>query len=136
MSVLVASARGGVIADAGKGAKHQPLRGPTSTRQTPSYFFFVPLGSALQGGTLGVAYSVTIIVEGGTAPYTFAITSGALPGGLSLNGATGVISGTPTAGGTPTFQITATDANGITGSASFTITIAAPAAGGNFNYAF
>ena len=51
-----------------------------------------PLPPAQQG----VPYSFTLTASGGNPPYTFAITSGALPAGLSLNGATGVISGTPT----------------------------------------
>ena len=49
----------------------------------------------------------------GTGPFTWKITSGALPPGLSLNGATGVISGTPSAVGSYSFEYTVTDANGI-----------------------
>jgi Putative Ig domain len=45
----------------------------------------------------GVAYSTTLVASGGTTPYTWAILSGSLPPGLSLNASTGVISGTPTA---------------------------------------
>lgn len=50
----------------------------------------------LPNGEVGVPYSYTLTAEGGTPPYSFAVSSGALPSGLSLNGATGVISGTPT----------------------------------------
>src|SRR4051812_29205757 len=39
----------------------------------------------LPGGSTGVAYSQTVSASAGTAPYTFAVTSGALPTGLSLN---------------------------------------------------
>jgi Putative Ig domain len=49
----------------------------------------------------------------GTPPYTFVITSGSLPPGLTLNPANGVISGTPTASGTYTFIIQVTDAVGV-----------------------
>ena len=45
----------------------------------------------------------------------FHVSSGALPTGLSLNSATGAITGTPTTAGTFTFTITATDANGCFG---------------------
>ena len=68
----------------------------------------------------------TITSQGGTAPYTYSLTSGSLPTGLSLTGSTGVISGTPTALGYYTFTITATDANNLTGSQTFTIVVSAP----------
>jgi uncharacterized protein YhjY with autotransporter beta-barrel domain len=66
----------------------------------------------LAGGTLGAAYSAAITpASGGTAPYTYAVTAGALPGGLTLNAATGAITGTPSALGTFNFAITATDSS-------------------------
>jgi hypothetical protein len=47
----------------------------------------------------GSAYSVTLGATGGIGPYTWSVTSGSLPVGLTLNPATGVISGTtPEAG--------------------------------------
>ncbi|MFN7976184.1 MAG: putative Ig domain-containing protein, partial [Acidobacteriota bacterium] len=79
--------------------------------------------ASLPNGTIGVAYSQTVTASGGTAPYTFAVTAGALPAGLALNAATGVISGTPTATGTFNFTITATDANGCTGNRAYTVVI-------------
>lgn len=85
----------------------------------------VPVGAALQGGTVGTAYSETITAQGGTSPYTFAVISGSLLGGLSLNPSTGVISGTPLAATTSSFTIGVTDANGNSGSQGFTITIVA-----------
>lgn len=68
---------------------------------------------------IGEAYSETISASGGTAPYTFAVTSGALPTGLSLNASTGEISGTPTSFETASFTITATDADSCTGSQAY-----------------
>lgn len=57
---------------------------------------------------------------------TFAVTTGTLPTGLSLNGTTGVLSGTPTAiGDTTGLVITATNANGSTASAPFDISVVA-----------
>ena len=66
--------------------------------------------SSLMGGTAGVAYS-QMLVASGTGPITWAIASGSLPAGLSLSSA-GIISGIPTATGTSTFDVSAT--NGIT----------------------
>lgn len=80
----------------------------------------------LPDGTVGTAYNQIVSASGGTAPYTFAVSSGALPAGLVLNPATGVISGTPTTAATFNFTITAADANGCLGSRPYTITMAAP----------
>ena len=67
--------------------------------------------ATLPNGTVAVAYSQTLVGSGGTAPYTFALTGGTLPAGLTLTSA-GVLAGTPTAAGTSSFTIRATDANG------------------------
>lgn len=79
--------------------------------------------SSLPDGVVGIAYNQTITASGGTAPYTYAVSSGALPAGLALDPNTGVISGTPTTVQTTTFQITATDSAGCTGSRSYTVDI-------------
>jgi len=84
--------------------------------------------AALPNGTVGTPYSQTVSGAGGTGPYTFTVSSGALPTGLTLNTTTGVISGTPTGGGTFPFTITATDANGCPGSRLYSIAIAGPPA--------
>lgn len=95
----------------------------------------IPVASVLHDGVIGTAYSETISAQGGVSPYTFAVASGSLPAGLSLNTSTGVISGTPTTAGTSSFTIKATDTNGSTGTTNFSITVA-PASGGASNYAF
>jgi Ice-binding-like/Putative Ig domain/IPTL-CTERM motif len=77
------------------------------------------------GGQPAVPYTATFTATGGKVPYTFAVTSGSLPPGspaFTLTSA-GVLSGTPTASGTSTFTITATDANGCTGLMPYTLTI-------------
>ena len=68
--------------------------------------------ASLPGGNIGVAYSATLVAAGGTTPYTWSITAGTLPAGLTLNGSTGVISGTPTAAGSSSFTVQVTDATG------------------------
>ena len=77
-----------------------------------------------------MAYSSAITASGGTAPYTFALNSGSLPGGLSLNPTTGAITGTPTTAGAFTFTVKVTDSTGGTAltyiTPSCSITIARP----------
>jgi len=78
---------------------------------------------------VGAAYNQTITASGGAEPYTFTMTAGALPTGLSPITTGGVIAGTPTATGTFTFTVTATDQNGCTGLQAYTLIInAAPPA--------
>jgi len=59
---------------------------------------------------VGSPFSYQLSATGGKSPYTWAITGGALPGGLALSVSTGMISGTPTASGGFSFTVTATDA--------------------------
>lgn len=62
----------------------------------------IPLWSdPLPDGTQGVAYSYTLTASGGVPPYSYSIINGVLPAGITLNGSTGVLSGTPT--GTASF---------------------------------
>ncbi len=77
--------------------------------------------ATLPDAVFGRAYSQTIVASGGTAPYTYSIAAGALPSGLTLNAATGVISGTANATGNDTFAVQARDVNGNTGSRSYTL---------------
>ena len=81
----------------------------------------------LPDGKVGEAYSQTLSADG-TTPIKWSISGGTLPDGLSLNKDTGKISGTPTAEGTATFTVKATNSAGSnTKELSITIT-KAPAA--------
>ena len=90
----------------------------------------VMLPASLPGGTVGTAYSQTVIlsVSNGvryTAPApSFAVAAGVLPAGLVLDPATGVLHGTPTAGGSFSFTLGAVDAKGFSASQSYTLAIA------------
>ncbi|WP_299350785.1 putative Ig domain-containing protein [uncultured Shimia sp.] len=74
-------------------------------------------------GTFGVAYNQQLSAAGGEGPYSFAVTLGALPNGVTLD-SDGLISGTPVETGDFQFVVTATDAQNNTGIALYTLTIA------------
>lgn len=78
-----------------------------------------------------VPYGTFLTVAGGTAPFTWALTSGTLPAGLSLNGSTTAsvgITGTPSAIGSSSFTVQVTDAAGLKASVSETLTVNAQTA--------
>jgi putative Ig domain-containing protein len=95
-------------------------------------FISITNGSNLANATLNSSYSQTFTTANNQGNVTFALTSGSLPPGLSLNTSTGTISGTPAKAGTYTFEITATDDNGMVGTfvddPSYTITVNGDAA--------
>ena len=84
--------------------------------------------ASLPAATADVSYSAKLAVAGGIKPYTWSVTNGALPAGLSLNPATGAISGKPTAPGTAIFRVNVSDAENPSVSASqglnITVTVA------------
>jgi hypothetical protein len=86
---------------------------PTSSLSPPT----------LPAGTVGVAYSQLVSASGGTGPYTFAVTAGAPPSGLTLDSGSGVLAGTPTSSGTFNFTVTATDANACSGILAYSLGI-------------
>lgn len=102
-----------------------PFPGPFAGSQAYTLTVTAPTivlpAASLAGGTVGTAYADSITAaSGGTAPYSYAVTAGALPGGLTLNAASGAITGTPSAPGTFNFSITATDSS--TGTGPYTAT--------------
>ena len=76
----------------------------------------------LTAGVVGTAYSATLEATGGDATYTWSITSGSLPAGLSFETSGGVISGTPTTAGSSTFTVEVTS-GGQTAQQALTITV-------------
>ena len=66
--------------------------------------------SSLVTGTVGLAYSQTLQANSGTPPYTWSVTTGGLPAGLSLS-PRGTISGTPTTAGTSSFTVRVVDSS-------------------------
>src|SRR5439155_26611805 len=81
--------------------------------------------ATLPNGLSKSPYSETLSGSGGTDPYTFVLTGGSLPAGLSLSTG-GVISGTPTGSGKSTFTVGTTDANGCSGTQNYSIQVECP----------
>ncbi len=78
--------------------------------------------SSLPDSVLNTAYNQTLTASGGASPYTFNVSSGTLPNGITLSPA-GVLSGTPTVTGTFNFTVTATDDDGCTGLRTYNLHI-------------
>ena len=73
-------------------------------------------------GTIGVPYADSLEASGGLAPYSWAVTGGALPPGLHL-APDGTLSGIPTISGEYTASFTVTDSNLLSSEASLVISI-------------
>jgi endo-1,4-beta-xylanase len=83
-----------------------------------------------QTGAVGTAVSLQVHATDSASGQTLGYSASGLPAGLSINSATGVISGTPTTAGTSNVTVTAADSTGASGSASFTWTIGSGGGGG------
>jgi hypothetical protein len=99
----------------------------TSTSSAATLTVLPPVPVITSAGTangiVGQAFSYQITAT--NTPTSFAATG--LPTGLSLNGTTGLLSGTPTTAGTTTITLTATNAGGTSNPASLTLTVSAAA---------
>ncbi|HSO75908.1 MAG TPA: putative Ig domain-containing protein, partial [Blastocatellia bacterium] len=78
--------------------------------------------ATVASGTVNNAYNQSFGATGGTSPYTFSLSAGSLPNGLTLSPAGG-LSGTPTQAGNFNITIMATDANLCVGTRAYTLTI-------------
>ena len=103
---LVGFGNGGVVVTGSPGAS-----GPTITTD------------ALPNGAVEAPYDQTLAATGGTAPYSWSVASGTLPSGLTLNPATGEITGTATALETQDVMFEVTDANGQMATVTLPLTI-------------
>jgi hypothetical protein len=81
-----------------------------------------PVNTTLPNGVVNQSYTLPFGASGGFAPYTFNISAGSLPSGMTFSGS-GVLSGFPSTTGTFNFTVTATDNLLNTGSQSYTLTI-------------
>jgi aminopeptidase N len=93
------------------------------TATSESYAVHV-IYDTLKTGQQFISYQDSVIVRGGTMPYAYNLTSGSLPAGLTLNTATGIVSGTPTNDGSFTFTVSATGTSGGSDSKQMTMLIA------------
>jgi hypothetical protein len=80
--------------------------------------------STTASGPIGTSFSYEITAT--NSPSSFAISSGTLPNGLSLNASTGYITGTPTGTGVTSVYIEAINAGGTSTPQELTITITPP----------
>jgi hypothetical protein len=78
--------------------------------------------ASLPAGFVGQSYDTVLAATGGTGPYTWSVTDGALPDGLTLSDQ-GEISGTPTIDGVSDFTVQATDTLGANGKAALTMNV-------------
>jgi FtsP/CotA-like multicopper oxidase with cupredoxin domain len=95
----------------------------TQTTSTP---VSITTASPLPGALTGTAYSQTLAAVGATAPYSWAISGGTLPAGLTLDPVTGVISGTPGAAGTSNFTVSVTASGGLSATKAFSLAVTTP----------
>jgi hypothetical protein len=86
---------------------------------------FGPLSARARVAEVGIPFSATLTGTGGTQPYGWSAT-GNLPAGLTLDPASGVISGVPSAAGLARLTFTLTDANGFTKSVAVGLAVVAP----------
>ena len=80
--------------------------------------------SGLTPGQQGEPYTAAFAASGGTQPYNWTVSSGALPSGISLT-TSGDLEGTPTATGTFTFSVQVTDVNNLSATGTFSLAIGA-----------
>ncbi|MFZ2642314.1 MAG: putative Ig domain-containing protein, partial [Verrucomicrobiia bacterium] len=85
------------------------------------------ISGSLTGGVTGGEYSQSLFASGGTGYYSWWVTSGSLPAGLSLGQYSGTISGTPTTAETSSFTVTLWDDVAVNSvSADYQITVYTP----------
>jgi len=91
--------------------------------------------ASLPAGATGAAYRGTLAATGGMTPYSWSISAGTLPPGLSLDAAAGVVSGTPRALGTFDFCAQVTDSQIPADTATKALSIAVAPPGPTYHFA-
>ncbi|MFD1673729.1 putative Ig domain-containing protein [Alicyclobacillus fodiniaquatilis] len=87
---------------------------------------FINTVSFMEDAKVGTPYSAQLVTTGGTQPFTWSVTNGALPQGLTLSNQ-GVISGSPIGlGGQYTFTVQVTDANHLKATRQLVLTVDGP----------
>jgi phospholipase C len=124
MAALAMAGTFSILTACGGGSSSGTSAGNTGS-STPSLQITT---QSLPSGTQLSSYYASLSATGGVTPYSWLITSGTLPAGLSLAASTGGISGTPTSTGTSTFTVQVTDSESPARAvmAQMSITIAAP----------
>jgi hypothetical protein len=102
-----------LMAACGGGAK-KPVTPPTPLSVSTSL---------LPPATVNIIYNFVLQGAGGSGTYTWAISKGTLPPGLTLSGNLGEISGTPTTLGVYAFTVQVTDGTGTVATANLTLTV-------------
>jgi Putative Ig domain len=85
--------------------------------------------TSLPGGNTGSGYGAALGATGGTTPYSWSISTGSLPAGITLDGTTGLLSGTPTTSGTSSFTAKVTDSKSATATQALTLTVSTSSGG-------
>jgi large repetitive protein len=113
-----------VVKAAGGGNSTDTETETLTVRQPMTVSSPLRLGAQESKSEVGVPFNATLTASGGSGSFTWALASGNLPDGVTLQ-PDGTISGTPTAAGRFTFVSKATDSEGRTANANSTIVVAA-----------
>jgi len=82
----------------------------------------ITTASPLPPAIVGIAYSQNLAAAGGLPPYTWSLTSGALPSGITLTSG-GTLIGTPTSAGNTTFSVRVVDTSSLSTTKAFSLTV-------------
>jgi hypothetical protein len=118
----------GTISPAAKSAKitvriTDSLNGSVSKTFTITVLKALNVSAKAKTGRVGKDYAASFRIRGGLGPFTWSITAGALPTGLSFNTETGTITGVPTESGTFPLTVQVTDALGGVDAENLTLTV-------------